>query len=120
MELTFYDDFTGELCFPTSLASLLGVDPNTIPDFYRDGNESLDAWIEIQKFLDQFGLEAQCEDEPPKGWCLASGPSPRRVGFEHTCLAYNGHVVWDPCPTGQGLYTINDYIILISSTGDWV
>ena len=47
----------------------------------------------------------------PAGWAIVGGPGPR--GADHSCLAWNGEIVFDPHYSNDGLKKINDWHALI-------
>jgi len=49
----------------------------------------------------------------PRGYSIASGPSPRIAGAYHSCVALDGKVVHDPHPDATGLSSIHEYEILV-------
>lgn len=46
----------------------------------------------------------------PFGYSIASGPGPR--GFDHSCVACNGVVIFDPHPSNDNLVSIDYYEVI--------
>lgn len=105
-------------CFAACLASLLEIELDTVPDFYKLYRS---AWyIEFQNWLQQFDLTAVTFDELPTGWplnlyYLVGGESER--GILHSCVARSGEIVHDPYPNGTGLKVVSDYTFFIRTFG---
>ena len=52
----------------------------------------------------------------PKGYSIANGPSDR--GCDHSCVALDGVIVFDPHPSRSGLVRIADYEVLVPVVGE--
>ena len=92
-------------CFAACVASILELD--SIPDFKKI--EDRDQWNEqIEKFLEPFGLwlhEFYCDNpdgfERIPGYSIQCGPVDD--GVFHSVVAFDGKLVHDPFPGGDGI-----------------
>lgn len=108
-------------CLRAAIASLFGMDPESVPHFAslgilepRDSPTHSCWWFALVGWaslldppLDVVDVDATDDAWPSEdawlgGYCLASGPSPRG-DFLHTVVARSGEVVWDPHPSRAGL-----------------
>lgn len=108
-------------CLRACVASVLDLDPNEVPHFVQyiehpAGSEML-WWWALVGFCAWHGWKAryQLGGDPPSGWSLADGLSPR--GHAHVCVAYDGEVMHDPHPSRGGLTRIDGWITLSQSDG---
>lgn len=98
-------------CFSASVAGLLKLPIDTIPQLVTTEDES---WQEqFNGWLRQFGLAwfpmagddlaSECQQYGISGlWSEMSGQSPRFEGG-HSCVAKDGRLAWDPHPSQSGL-----------------
>lgn len=94
-------------CFQAALASVFEVGLEDVPHFMALP-PSVDWWEALQAWLRERGLcaiyiDAKADTMTPQyaGYYLSSGKSPRGSG--HTVVAYQGKMVHDPHPSGDGL-----------------
>ena len=100
-------------CFSAALASLLHLDIEDVPVFHEPETwiDELQAWLKPRGFC-----YMEFWPESIQSWNVqglhgtALGPSPRFSGdVEHSCVAVDGAIVWDPHPAHTGL----DYIRVV-------
>lgn len=112
------DQRTDSDCFRCSLANILGLAYEEVPDFYgdeirRNGSPNV-AWHNLQTWLSQRGLAAieidiKCNIQPLHDGtrALLSGKSPRVPQWDHTVLGELKDGVWkishDPHLSRAGL-----------------
>ena len=108
-------------CWTACLCSILELELDDLKDVqnahaeqarrYLDGVEW--SWDPILEVLHPHGVTLVFFPDhlPPKGYSLASGPSPR--GIQHSCVARDGVVVHDPHPSRAGLREIEGYTALV-------
>lgn len=108
-------------CLRASIASLLNMDPDSVPHFASLGilepkdSATHNAWwcaLVGWAYLLDPSLSVTDIDESEDAWpseeswlgghCLAAGLSPRG-DFLHCVVARSGEVVWDPHPSRDGL-----------------
>lgn len=110
-------------CFAACLASILERPLDEIPNFCDvdlnpgDNGEwylAVDAWLE-----ERFGLSvltfsaAESKKQEawyPRGYSILSGRSPRGE-FDHSVVALDGDIVFDPHPNESGLMSRKDWIV---------
>jgi hypothetical protein len=107
-------------CFATCLASILELSVEEVPNFCDvdlypgDNGEwywAVDAWLG-----EHFGLSiltfgaAENEEWLSRGYSILSGRSPRGE-FNHSVVALDGKIVWDPHPSDDGLVNKKDWIV---------
>ena len=107
-------------CYAACIASITGIPLDAIPHPKDDDPLTSESWRLYRNGLVQFLKEhgwwlafvpAVDGWSAPTGYSIASGPGPR--GYDHACVALDGHIVWDPHPTGGGLVSVGEYEVLI-------
>lgn len=125
-------------CWQTAIASILDVDPESLPsqllydqDFSARPDE-FGGWGSYSNVLNgylgkHYGLlysELHCyqwgaiatlrEDLPTMGYHVMTGPTVRTPdnGWHHVVVAKHGEMVWDPHPSRAGLTEILEWGIL--------
>ncbi len=108
-------------CFNASLASILELDLDQIPNY--DGRTDSGWWRKYNIWLTkEFGLSmVHLSAKGCKSWfidecntfCLCSGKSAR--GLEHSCVGIGGKIVHDPHPSDAGLLEIKDVILFVAN-----
>lgn len=104
-------------CFRACVASILELDPVSVPHFLFDGSQQ--AWKgRANKFLASHGLGLlvllvneyveEVLDEWPDAFHILSGRSPRHPDFYHAVVARNGRVIHDPHPSRAGILAPTD------------
>jgi hypothetical protein len=124
-------------CFQASLTSLLRLELSEVPDEQVTVDRMLLKGIKLQQHSDtwsdyQFDLQEWLYDhyrlrmitvagmtgdeyEMQDVYCLAGGESVR--GLMHSCVWFNGEVVWDPHPEGTGFIgPPKDFTFIVSAT----
>lgn len=96
-------------CMRASVASILGLPLEAVPHFvqYRRPADAHLWWWALIGFCHVTGWEVGYVEEPPRGWALASGLSPR--GHEHVVVAFAGEVVHDPHPSRAGIVEVKEW-----------
>lgn len=115
--LTVANDGFGN-CFNACVASLLERPLRDVAQIHPnfDGR----YWTAWHNWLEHQGLKrvAHAAAAPPKGWSIAHGDGFRTypeghdyagVPIGHAVVAFDGEVLHDPFPGGQGLKTIDGY-----------
>ena len=98
-------------CFAACLASILEVDIQEVPEMpaWNDG------WFKsYEKYLTEKGyhwLWMELDNCYVPGYSVVSGPGPR--GVLHSCVAFNGDIVWDPHPSQEGVVKVVDTFMLL-------
>lgn len=106
-------------CFETCIASVLGLDIDSVPDFGKDE----DRWfLNFKEWIDSFYEMSVILVNVDREWLkrhrgigIAGGPSPRYDCW-HSVIYRNGKMVMDPHPDGTGLKEVKD-MILFTLTG---
>lgn len=103
-------------CFAATIASILEVDLETVPNFCEH-----EDWRErTNKYLADFGLfyiDLQIGEQDPSeifhyaGYHVISGVGPR--GCRHSVVGFKGITIFDPHPSLEGLITHEEYGFLI-------
>lgn len=83
-------------CFRACVASILELDPTTLPNFADAWPDSWIAWAGDRYELVEYA-------EPPHGWSIAVGVSPRDSVITHGVVWYGDKIVHDPHPSRAGL-----------------
>lgn len=103
-------------CFMACIASILEIPLRECPDLSADSvtdwNETTDKWLAARGLK---RIEHEADDAPPEGYALANGPSTR--GLLHSCVAWNGKIIHDPHPSGEGLLAIEWYTTIETDNG---
>lgn len=98
-------------CFSACLASILHLDIAEVPVFWNP-----ETWVdELQAWLKPMGFcYMEAWPEAVTSWKTSGlhgvccGPTPRFGGnVEHSCVAVDGSIVWDPHPDHTGLDSIH-------------
>lgn len=106
----FHTETTRGNCFAAAIASLLDLPLGDIPAFEEAGaewHEPFLAWCHERR-LEPVFLASM---EPPKGYSIVSGLSPRGNNVMHSAIALDGTLVFDPHPSRAGLVWVRDYLI---------
>lgn len=93
-------------CLRACVASLLDLDADDVPHFVQyinhpEGTDSHLWYWALIGFCDAYGWRVGYSPDQPEGWALADGKSPR--GHQHVVVVYDGELVHDPHPKGEGL-----------------
>lgn len=98
-------------CLAASLASILEISIDDIPEFEEMGCE---WWQSMLDWLFSLGFELlQCDKEIVlRGYYLAMGKSPRG-DFNHQVVYYNGKMIHDPHPSKNGIVNIKEILVLL-------
>ena len=118
------DQQTPDDCWTACLSSLTGIPLSGFPDppDVRDPEDEEAQLMEIgygqsvRKHLNDNGWMLRPWDGvrlAPKGLSVATGPSPRRPGFNHCVVARDGTIIYDPHPSRDGLLEITEYEIVV-------
>jgi hypothetical protein len=98
-------------CFSACIASILEIPIACVPLFLGINSQS-----RLQRWLAARGLSATLYRSAryvPPGYSIATGASPRHVGWMHACVAYDGSVVHDPHPNRDGLpFGVEEYVVI--------
>lgn len=110
----------GGNCYAASIASMLECELDEVPQL-QPGEWNTDegwdayhsrmhAWLAARNLI-PLRFPAQ-DDWKPCGYALAGVKSPRFAGFEHSVVALDGEIVWDPHPQcSGGPYEIDNWVI---------
>ena len=100
-------------CFAACLASILEVEIEEVPS--PTDEKEYPQWFDPYKeYLVSKGFQplwVHLDGCVVPGYTVRSGMAVR--GVEHSCVAYNGEVVWDPHPSQDGLITHTDTLMLL-------
>lgn len=108
-------------CWRSSLASLLGLEPEEVPHFAL----YLSWWFETRRWLQGRGLDLaylpaddeRLEDFEPDVPVMVGGGSPRG-DFGHCVVGtIGGQLVWDPHPSRAGIRSFDEFFILVEPYG---
>lgn len=110
-------------CFAACVASILELDLDTVPNFCNTRGKNgewwdrFNAWMREATGLVPMMIESLGHIKP--GYTIMCGPGPR--GHVHSVVAYNGEMVHDPHPSGDGLLDTEDHTVFIALAPDrWV
>ena len=102
-------------CLSACIASIFELDINDVPHFaahrHSDWFDRMNDWF-LKRGLwvlwinDDFGFT-------PFGYSIICGTSPR--GVRHSCVAYDGKLIFDPHPDNTGLAEIDSYYLLVTT-----
>jgi len=92
-------------CLSACIASIMEIDINDVPHFHDEE----DYHIALVDFIWSKDWDIYSEEDPPPGYAIASGPSPRHEGVSHAVVVKDGELVHDPFPGGKGLKIVEDY-----------
>ena len=103
-------------CLRACIATVLQVDINEFPAFEQQPRYMSEDWREVvDEYLALYGKRMKFlpPTSLPSGYSIISGRT-NRFGGEvlHSCVAFNGVMVFDPHPTHAGLKDVRDYIVL--------
>jgi len=104
-------------CMRACLASIFDVPIEECPDLSAEYDSGGNWWALLTEWCKTRDLSPRFEYtpcEPPKGYSMAGGASPRDIGRGHSCVALGGEIVHDPHPDGGGLSSIEDYIWFVN------
>lgn len=101
-------------CWQTALASVLDVEPETVPHFVQWEVDGIvhDYWIETWFWLINRGLVMNNYHRHPytNEYYLVIGYTVRDT--YHVCVYQNGKLAHDPHPSGVGLLTEESYVTI--------
>jgi hypothetical protein len=112
-------------CFAATIASLLHLRAEDVPNFYADAETTLEAWERFCQWCQRRGYSVfEVRTWTEESWtpapgqlCFVSGPSPRHKSVHHTVvgrwLGKEYTVVHDPHPSRAGLPKITEAGFLI-------
>jgi hypothetical protein len=131
-------------CLMACVSSITEISLDNLPDLFdetcwfdpetrkwRHDYKDRDWWTVLREALNRRGWDIMYRDVSnlsvyaargmPQGWSIACGPSPRAKVVNsdgenagHTVVCWNGGVVWDPHPSGDGLAgPVEDWIIML-------
>jgi hypothetical protein len=100
-------------CTEASVASILGLTLDQVPDFRANGDDALSFWDAFETFINSYGFHVMMlpGDHVPDVLYLASGLSPR--GVHHMVLMRSGQIVHDPHPSKAGIGKVEQVRILV-------
>jgi len=110
-------------CLPACIASILEINPTTIPNFCEIVTKDQN-WQELANdWLKPFNMGMVTVDVskvdltkdpilPKECYCIATGPSPRG-DFFHSVVAKGGEIVHDPHPSRDGLPSITELSVFV-------
>jgi hypothetical protein len=98
-------------CTEASVASILGLRLEDVPDFRANGVDQF--WSSFRKFFQSRGFEAVLMpgNFAPETLYLASGISPR--GVHHMVVMRDGALVHDPHPSKAGIGDPTDVWLIV-------
>ena len=108
-------------CLQACMASLFELEMGAVPHFVLEDDwvEAFDEWLErfdlqsVTVDLERMGGEDMWK---PYGYHLICGDSPRS-DCKHAVVGYNGRVVHDPHPDGDGLETEENWTLFVRRFG---
>jgi hypothetical protein len=116
IQTKLHTDIQDGNCFETSLASILELPIEDIPEF-NTGED--DWWTTFIKYLKPFNLYPVAininvdEKISFNGYYLVMGTSPRDKNLNHQVVYKNGKIVHDPHPSGDGILDIKEITLLV-------
>lgn len=116
LDQTIFGEDHGD-CFRTCVACILELPLDAVPNFcdvdLYPGDDG-EWFVALDEWLQMFNLSAICLSHDgtfaPRGFAILSGGSPRG-DFNHSVVAHNGEMVWDPHPSRGGLRDHLDWIV---------
>lgn len=99
-------------CFTACVASIMELPIEQVPYF---ANIEKDWYLHFMNFMEKHNWEEDITynvTNPPLGYSIACGLSPRGIDLKHSCVAYCGKIVFDPHPDNTGLSSIEYYYVL--------
>lgn len=93
-------------CWRAAIASILEIGIDDIPHL----EDAEYGWVDFHEFLLTQGMVPKFSDDPPEGYVLAVGLSPR--GVSHCVVAKDGEFVHDPHPAGGFVLEVKEWIKL--------
>ena len=101
-------------CLATALACIFDLEIDDIPQFENLMDKPGDEWLKAYTdWLLERGLEIATSKEPPEGYALAIGKSPRAIN--HCVVALNGELIHDPHPDNSFLVAVNFYEFFVEA-----
>jgi hypothetical protein len=105
----------GDDCLMSCVASILEIDPATLPRLSDEHNDG--SWFDVlQNAVRGSGWEVvYAINQPafrPWGFQIASGPSPRGCVGGHAVVCLDGKIVHDPHPSHAGVPMIERWYLL--------
>ena len=100
-------------CIKACFATLLGVGLDDVPDYRPDDGVKRNWYLRYEDWFQGRGwlLDTWLNKSGahvPRGWSVVGlEPGPR--GLAHACVAWSGHIVWDPHPE-QNAYGLEEAI----------
>ena len=103
-------------CFTACLASLTGLPHNDFPDppevLEIDAERAYGKAVKAHLISNGWMMHGTGA-HPPKGYAVASGPSPRDLRLWHCVVTKDGEMVHDPHPDKAGLKKAVEYEVVI-------
>lgn len=100
-------------CVRASIASLLYLKYEEVPDFFANGADSYTFWKSVDDFLRSRGWQQRHHElqSRPSGYHLGSGPAAR--GVRHMVVMKGFNLVHDPHPSRAGLIEVDTVTLLV-------
>ena len=97
-------------CWRACVASILDLPLGDVPELESasDPYDTLSRWACLRGCY-LLGFEP---GNPPFGYSIAVGPSPRGKNRFHCCIAKDGEIVFDPHPDRTGLKEIHRFEVI--------
>lgn len=103
----FHSESENGNCMAASLASLLELPLNQVPQF----EENQERWKQLLfDWLESMGLTIRTQDNAPEGFAIATGMCER--GFHHAVVVHDGQWAHDPHPTNAFLTNIRKFWVI--------
>ena len=102
-------------CFGACIASIFERRSDQVPRFQDLPGDG--SWFRMaQEFVNSLGyklgvVNVKDGESCPDGYLIASGPSPRGK-WGHSVIYFDGKMVHDPHPVGDGLLRVDYYLTL--------
>jgi hypothetical protein len=96
-------------CYASCWASILEIPLEEVPKFENlppDGTWFVKTWEWLRSLGYELEISHDIEKYPKYDHYIASGPSPRGP-WDHSVVYFNGDLVHDPYPSGEGIKKVN-------------